>query len=143
VQVQRHVQLDRLFQHRQECRVVQEVVLDKSVHHRSSKAELRNRALQLRRGGAGITHGQGREAREPVRMRSDGLGEVVVRRPGGRCGMRRFPCLGPRHGVRQHLEVDTRRIHIGDPAGADVLQLVLYACKLRMLPEVCQGFRVL
>ena len=67
----------------------------------------------------------GSEAKAAKRsgMGGDGLGKAVIgaaREPHGKLGIRHF--LRARRGVRQNLNVDAGRVHLGDAALADIVE---------------------
>jgi len=99
MQVQRHAEFDRFAQHRRERRIIEEPVPDQTVDHRAAKPVLTDRAIQLRRCGVRVAHRQGRERGEPVGMRGDGRGEVVIRCPRRRHRAVRLQRFGAWHGV--------------------------------------------
>ena len=93
------------------------------VHQRTTEAELRHRALQLDGRLRRILEGESSEPGEPVRVRGDCAGQQVVDRPGGG---HRHAGVGLRLDTgrvqREHLQVETRRVHGLQPLTGQVKQ---------------------
>src|SRR6185503_17622615 len=100
--------------------VVEEAALLVAVDHRALEAELADAALELGGGRLRIRGRQGGEAGEAFRVRFHGVGEPVVRiaRHGDRdVGAER---LRAGRAEREHLHVDAGRVHVREPALAEV-----------------------
>ena len=93
------------------------------MHDRALEAEPGDGALQFGGGGYRVGSRQRSESGETVGMGGDGFGETVIgatREPHGKLGIRHF--LRARRGVRQNLNVDAGRVHLGNAALADIVE---------------------
>ena len=82
------------------------------VHHRTLEAELRYGAFQFVSRGFRIGRGERGEACEASGMCADSLIQPVVRSARETHGQLRIELLHRRRGVREHLEIDARLVHL-------------------------------
>jgi len=139
VQIQRHLQLLGTGQDRPEELVVQVAAAAVAVDQGALEAVGADRALQLVGGGLGIRGRERGEPGQPVWMAAHRLGEGVVGGAGEGHRLGRVELLHPWSGQRQDLEVETGGVHVGDPALADVAQLLDESGKARRHLRVGAG----
>src|SRR3984957_2781536 len=129
MQVERDVQLLKPGEQRLEPRIVEEraVRAQRAVDQRADEAEAADRALKLVRGREWVAGRRRRDPGEPARMAGDRGGELIVRAPRGLDGPGPAELLRGRGNVRDHLHVDPRRVHVSEPALAEVKQHLTHA----------------
>jgi hypothetical protein len=129
VQVERDVQLLKPGEQWLEPRIVEEraVRSQRAVDQRADEAEVADGALQLVRGRGRIAGGQGGEPGEPAWVAGDRGGELIIRAPCGLGGLSPAKLLRGRGNVRDDLHVDACRVHLREPALAEVKQHVTQA----------------
>ncbi len=122
MQIQRHVQRRGALADRPEALVVEEHAVGRAVDQRALEAELRHRALQFIGRGLRIGRRDGGEGGEPVGMRAHRLGQAIVGDARQRHRGRGIHLLQSGIGVRQHLHVDPRLVHLLDAKAGQVVQ---------------------
>src|SRR6202012_2614389 len=110
-QVNRNVQCRSAVEDRIEEPVVQVAALAVPVDHRTGKAELADRALELFGRLVGGTDGHSGEAGQPLRKAPDGCGQFVIAGSGQLDGFWTVELLHPGGGQRQHGQVDAGLVH--------------------------------
>ena len=111
-------------EHRREVGVVEELAVDGSVGHAAQEVELAHRVFELVGGGPRLAQRQRGKGAEAIRIgRNDLLGDPGIELAGVCDTLGSRQVLGTRRQGRQDLEVDAGRIHVGDAAGADVVDV--------------------
>ena len=123
--VDRNLEALRPLEDRPELPVVEELAPHVTVDQRALEAHFGDRSLELVRG---LRRRGGRErceGGETDRVRRDRNREVIVGAAGELIRLVRLELFGPRGAMRQNLDVDPTRIHVGQPLVAEVVQLGL------------------
>ena len=120
--VQRHVQGLGALEDGPESLVVEEHAVGQPMDHGALKPQLGNRAFQLVGGSLGVGGRQGCEGGKPVGVCGDRLSEAIVGVAGQPHGGLRVQTLGRRRAMRDHLDVDTRLVHLLEAELAEVIQ---------------------
>ncbi len=94
---------------------------------------MRHRALQFIGRGLRIGRGDGGEGGEPVGVRAHRLGQAIVGDARQRHRGRRIHLLQSGIGVRQHLHVDPRLVHLLDAEAGQVVQPLRDGGKLPLI----------
>ena len=124
VDIDRHVERFRALQQRRKSGVVEEVASDRSADQRTAEAQVSDRSLQLVRGALRDAHRQMSKGREAIGVPGDFARQVVVEVARKCQRLVAVQHVGARAEViarlGQHLHRDTRSIHVGEAAGAEI-----------------------
>jgi hypothetical protein len=127
MQVQRYGQLLQRGPDLLVPRFVEVVACEVVVDQRAAESELADGAAEFFRRGLRVLRGQRGEPAEPVRMSGHDPGQVVVGEPGMVPRGRRVGVgLHAGDGERQHLDVDTRRVHVRQPVLGELRELAFH-----------------
>src|SRR5712692_1671184 len=146
VQVDRHVERLRALEDHPILFFVEEAPLSMAVDHRALEAELLHGTLELLRSGVGVGSGKRGERGEAVGVRAHRFVRAVVGVARHRDRHVRPEALRPRRAEREHLDADSRGVHVREALCTEVGVLLddvvadLLAARAEIeIPELVRG----
>jgi len=128
------------FKDREEARIVEKQASGCAIEKSAVEAEVGDAALQFNRCRGGVLHGKGCKAAETCWMQTYRLGQFIIDVMGQRGGRLCIQCIETHRGQREHLKIDLRLVHVGNPSSVEVEEFRLQFRKLRgSFPVPCFG----
>lgn len=128
------------FKDREEARIVEKQATGRTVKKSAVETEAGDATLQFNRCRDGVLQGKRRKAAETCWMQTYRLGQFIINVMGERGGRIDIECIETHRGQREHLKIDLRLVHVGDPASSEVEEFRLQLRKLRgSFPVPCSG----
>ena len=140
VEIDGNSQMGGSFKDREEVRIVEKQASSRTVKKSAVKAEAGDAALQFNRCRDGVLQRKRCKAAETCWMQTYRLGQFIIDVMGERSGRIGIECIETHRGQREHLKIDLRPVHVGDPASAEVKEFRLQFRKLRgSFPVPCSS----
>jgi hypothetical protein len=125
MQINRHVQVSRCFEERQEGSIVKKKAFGRAVDKSARKTQPGDAAIEFSSGRVCIFQGDHGKAGETIWVGAHRVRQFIIHVMGQCRGRRHIERIEAHGGERENLQIDAGLVHVRDAAAAKVEQLGL------------------